>query len=388
MTPSVIRTTRLRCARGGDFGFTLFLAGQRAPLLRHAQPANLTLGEKIAAVFFDDLLFLERAARRARLVERLGRRTFGLLAAAARQLADVPRVVRCVHPVPSFVRSERPVSVALPWRGDRSCRELWARAVHHLRMGRRGMRAGFSQVDGSPLAIDAGRGDDLRRTRLDARTAAYIGAPEVAPIVQRRGRHRPRRLAMRLGSGASAGRAATAAARLSGFALDGRRRRIATRIGCRRLRHERSGDFGRTLALPRSDDGVWVNFQQRKLRCEFPDGFGRVDFGRRECGSWRFARFGRRLDARLEKPAYRRCGGGLSFMKGETKVSSCRGFLRFEMERLRRFTRRRGGGFRVTPAHHGRIEALLDDGAGAGLDHRLLAQHRVAMRCSSRSALT
>ena len=46
----------------GDLGLALFLAGQCAALLRHAQPAHLALGGEIGAALLDDFLFLDPAA--------------------------------------------------------------------------------------------------------------------------------------------------------------------------------------------------------------------------------------------------------------------------------------------------------------------------------------
>ena len=45
-----------------DLGLALFLAGQCAAFLRHAQPAHLALGGEIGAALLDDFLFLDCAA--------------------------------------------------------------------------------------------------------------------------------------------------------------------------------------------------------------------------------------------------------------------------------------------------------------------------------------
>src|SRR5579872_1495877 len=50
------------------------------------------------------------------------------------------------------------------------------------------------------------------------------------------------------------------------------------------------------------------------------------------------------------------------------------------MKWLRRFSGRRGSAFRMTPAHDSRVEPLLDNRAGAGLDDGFLAQQRSTMR--------
>ena len=105
---------------------------------------------------------------------------------------------------------------------------------------------------------------------------------------------------------------------------------------------------------------------------------GRADFGRREYGSLRFRRFGRGLDDRLEN---RSLDLRLRTLAHEgSKCLFLRRLLRFEVKWLRRVTGRHGRGFRMTAAHHRGVEPLLDNGAGAGLDHGLLAQHRSAMR--------
>ena len=44
----------------GDLGLALFLAGQRAPLLGHAQAAHLALGGEVGRALFDHALFLDR----------------------------------------------------------------------------------------------------------------------------------------------------------------------------------------------------------------------------------------------------------------------------------------------------------------------------------------
>src|SRR5262249_20691609 len=69
----------LGCARSGDFRFALFFSRKRAALLRYPKPPDLALGKKIAAIFFDDLLLLERATGCAGLVRGLGRRALRLL---------------------------------------------------------------------------------------------------------------------------------------------------------------------------------------------------------------------------------------------------------------------------------------------------------------------
>src|ERR1700693_750403 len=50
------------------------------------------------------------------------------------------------------------------------------------------------------------------------------------------------------------------------------------------------------------------------------------------------------------------------------------------MKWLRRLSGRRGSALRMTPTHHGCVEPLLDNSAGAGLDDSFLAQQRRAMR--------
>ena len=232
------------------------------------------------------------------------------------------------------------------------------------------MRTGFGQIDGPALAIGTAR-SDLRRTSLHARPR-NLRTPEVAPFLASR-LAGTRRFAMRLGSSAVCrtrryGRSGV------GFAMG--------RVGGLRAHISAAGsEFLRGLG------GHWrcfdtmrrrLTFNKRSFDLSFLTGCGRADFGRRGYGGLRFRHVGRWFDARWKNRGIDlRLRAIIHEGRNECLFLSC--ILCFEVKWLRRFTCRGGRAFRVTPAHHGRIEPLLEDRAGAGLDHGLLAQQRIAM---------
>src|SRR5271166_3915841 len=103
-----------------------------------------------------------------------------------------------------------------------------------------------------------------------------------------------------------------------------------------------------------------VNFSSGSFDVGFLDSLGRADFRRREYGSLRFRRFGCGLDGWLENRSLDLRLRALAH-EGRNKCLFLRSLLRFEVKWLRRFAGRGGRGLRMTAAHHGSVEPLLDN---------------------------